>query len=83
MGLSKVANDLVITEGIAGVWFYHWALPDSFVSLCGARVMFTSIPANKWGCTHKNYHIPEWEAKWCSKCVQLSKDRKEEAHESQ
>lgn len=59
-----------ITEGVESVWRYHLSL-DHLASkgLCGARVMHTSIPLDRWGQTPPNYHIPE---KWCAECARLA-----------
>lgn len=63
--------ELVIKEGVAGVWFYHLTYADNYVSLCGQRVMNTSMQLDHWDCTPENYHIPE---KWCKKCESLRKE---------
>lgn len=56
----------VVTEGIAGTWFYHWSLPDRTErSLCGSSTMRTHVPAHAWG---KVSHIRE---RWCRPCAAI------------
>jgi len=52
----------VVKEGVEGMYRYHLAQRHLWVSLCGARVMQTSIPVSAWG---TKTHIGE---KWCSTC---------------
>ena len=61
-------DEFVVTECIWGTWHYHISKIDNFTSLCGVRVMRTSIPMSRWGLTPENYHIPE---SWCKKCKTL------------
>jgi hypothetical protein len=58
--------NLIVTEGISGMWFYHLSRDNEFTrSLCGVQTMRTSIPLERWGRTPKGYHIHE---KWCPRC---------------
>lgn len=57
-------NQLHVTEGIGGVWFYHLSLASTnATALCGARTMNTSIPLASWGVRG---HLNEG---WCAKCA--------------
>lgn len=63
----KLQQDLVITEGVASVYFYHLSEPErKTVSLCGAQTMHTSLPLSSWG--FKSKHIPEG---YCETCQTL------------
>ena len=55
-------NDLVVKEGVEGTYHYHLAPKHLWVSLCGRRVMQTSIPVSAWG---GKSHLNE---KWCEDC---------------
>ena len=55
-------NDLVVKEGVEGYYRYHLAQPHRYVSLCGARVMHTSIPVSQWGTKSR------LNEKWCDDC---------------
>lgn len=48
--MSKAGTGLHITEGVAGVWFYHLS-PAGINSkaLCGAQTMLTQLPLSAWG----------------------------------
>jgi hypothetical protein len=61
---KPVDNQLHVTEGIGGVWFYHLSLAaTNSTALCGAKTMHTSIPLASWGVRG---HLNEG---WCSKCA--------------
>jgi hypothetical protein len=55
--------DVVITEGIAGVWFYHLSQRGATTrSLCGAPTMPTMIPLSTWG------HSSHLRERYCRHC---------------
>lgn len=57
----------LITEGIEGCWNYHISRSDNENrSLCGRRVMNTSMTMDQWGI--KADHIPE---SFCQECKDL------------
>jgi len=62
----KTPCPLEVKEGVEGYYRYHLAAGPDFVSLCGARVMGTSIPRSAWG---SKSHLNE---KWCEKCKALA-----------
>ena len=66
--MSEEIEEVVVKEGVESYWNYHLAHPNCFTSLCGKKVMNTSIPLSAWDSTPKDYHIPE---SWCSKCAQI------------
>jgi len=62
-------GELIITEGISGVWHYHLSDPLHFTkSLCGKQTMKTSMPLSLWG--KKSPHIPET---YCVRCAERAK----------
>lgn len=64
---------LIITEGVSGVWFYHWSEPANFTrSLCGKWTMKTSLRPEHWGIRCGNERITY---KWCEECVNLARTR--------
>lgn len=60
--------NLEVTEGIAGMWHYHLRPRGELRALCGAAVMRTSVPLDRWNKKIPNYHIPE---SFCQKCNEL------------
>lgn len=63
--------DLVVTEGIVGYWHYHISDADKRLSraLCGADVMYTSIPLDAWGIPFGE-HFPKHPT-WCEDCAKF------------
>jgi len=60
-------NQLLVVEGVEGVFYYHLRVPGNRGALCGeSRVMQTSIPVDAWG--YKS-HLHE---RYCPKCSQLA-----------
>lgn len=59
------AGALEVTEGVAGVWHYHLRKVGQLRALCGAMVMRTSIPLERWNRKIPDYHLPE---SFCEKC---------------
>jgi len=65
-----------VTEGVESIWRYHISHKDNpHLSLCGKRVMSTSISLDNWG--HKVDHIPET---YCTRCKMDYDMRKPEQH---
>jgi len=60
---------LVVKEGVEGYYRYHLAEQSKYLSLCGKRVMNTSVPVRAWG---TRTHLGE---KWCDRCKQLENQR--------
>lgn len=53
-----------VTEGIAGTWYYHLSLvATNATALCGAKTMNTAIPLGTWGVRG---HLNE---RWCDACA--------------
>jgi hypothetical protein len=68
---QRVADELKITEGIAGLWHYH--LSDAskpYRGLCGAQVMHTAIMLQDWRVPFGE-HFPK-KPSWCAECERLS-----------
>lgn len=60
--------DLIITEGISGMWHYHLSREDNFTrGLCGAWVMRTAIPREGWMRATHGDHMPK-RMTWCKTC---------------
>jgi hypothetical protein len=60
-------DDIIITEGVSGYWFYHLSHIKTFTrSLCGELVMRTSLPLSEWG---KVGHLNE---RYCKKCAKIT-----------
>jgi len=60
-------DDLIVTEGVMGYWFYHISHKDTFTkALCGVNVMMSSLPLSEWGETG---HLNE---RYCQKCEKLA-----------
>jgi hypothetical protein len=58
---------LIVTEGIAGTWFYHLSEPKRFSrGLCMANTMRTAVPISAWG--HRS-HLNE---RYCKRCEGLA-----------
>jgi hypothetical protein len=56
-----------ITEGIAGLWHYHWSHDDAPTkALCGASVMATELPLTAWKVPFGE-HFPK-RPTYCEKC---------------
>jgi hypothetical protein len=65
--IHALDENLKISEGISGVYFYHLSTAKhSERSLCGRRTMPTSIPIKAWG--HYNGHLKE---RYCAECEKL------------
>ena len=61
-------EDLVVTEGIAGVWFYHLSHWKTYTtSLCGRDTMMSPVNLKNWGKSGSN--TPD---KWCKECEKLA-----------
>lgn len=67
-GPPKEFPEVRVVEGIHGTWHYHLATPGQYVSLCGTKVMNTSIPMSGWGRSGN----PELREHWCRKCESMS-----------
>jgi hypothetical protein len=58
-------DDFIITEGVAGVWTYHWSKADSWTrGLCGAQTMRTELKPDAWG---QQGHLGE---RYCRRCAE-------------
>lgn len=58
-------RDLIISEGIASVWFFHLSERQTPTrALCGAQTFATLIPLRTWG---QRGHLNE---RYCTKCVE-------------
>jgi hypothetical protein len=65
-------KEYIITEGVAGYWFYHISEKNKFTkSLCGKDTMRTSIPLEQWNIKGDG-HIPE---KYCKECERIYKEK--------
>lgn len=54
----------IITEGVAGVWHYHWSEADGWTfGLCGAQTMRTELKPESWG---QVGHLGE---RYCRRCA--------------
>jgi hypothetical protein len=67
--MKKVIPDnLVITEGIMGYWYYHLSKPENInQSLCGKQVMRTAMSNTDWGIN------TELKERYCSNCEKFIK----------
>jgi hypothetical protein len=64
-------NNLVVTEGISGLWHYHLSDRMNFTrGLCGAMTMKTAIEPADFGKPFGD-HLPK-RPTWCATCQQLS-----------
>ena len=60
-------DNLKITEGISGYWFYHFSHPETITkSLCGKQTMRTAMPLSSWGAIG---HLRE---RYCKECEKLA-----------
>jgi hypothetical protein len=60
-------SELLITEGVSGLWHYHLSKPDAKTrGLCGAWVMSTSIKQKDWKVPF-GAHFPK-RPTWCAEC---------------
>lgn len=65
-------NDLVITEGVSGLWHYHLSpVGKTTRALCGAQVMPTVIQRKDWRVPFGE-HFPK-RPTWCDKCEQAQR----------
>lgn len=63
-------TELVITEGVSGLWHYHISREDKKTrALCGAQTMHTSIQLKDWK-VQFGEHFPK-RPTWCSHCESL------------
>ena len=58
-----MVTKFIITEGVAGHWYYHISKECCFSrALCGAQTTHTYLPLTSWGIgTHLN-------ERYCKKC---------------
>ena len=65
-------KNLIITEGVQGIWYYHLSYPETFTkSLCDKNTMRTSVSIENWGISGLN--TPD---KWCSKCEHIANKKR-------
>lgn len=61
------APQLLVTEGVSGVWHYHLSLKEKhWRGLCDANTMLTSIPLDQWRQSGGD-HLPK-RYTYCDKC---------------
>jgi hypothetical protein len=67
-----MTTELIVTEGIVGMWHYHVSEKDKFSKgLCGAPTMKTSIPLKDWSIPFGE-HFPK-RPTWCKECDELKR----------
>jgi hypothetical protein len=63
-------DNLHITEGVAGIWFYHLSPAGTNTkALCGAKTMNTALPLSSWGFRG---HLNE---RYCDKCAAIGEQK--------
>ena len=65
MGNKGVKEELVVKEGVEGVWRFHIAELNKYIALCGMDVMNSNIKLEDWGILCGNFEI---HYKWCNEC---------------
>lgn len=64
---KKEQNELIVTEGVAGMWFYHLSKKETpNISLCGKQTMRTDFPIHEFPIKLAD-HIPHGNCKRCTK----------------
>lgn len=64
-------QQLIVTEGVSGVWHYHLSRPEKFTrGLCDAKTMQTAIDVADFGKSFGD-HFPK-RPTWCAQCKDLA-----------
>ena len=68
---EKVPEGFAVVEGVTGVWHYHLrrATATAGPALCGAQVMHTGLPYERWGVPFGE-HFPK-KPTWCAHCQRM------------
>ena len=70
---TAVTAQLVVTEGISGMWHYHLRHAATTTrALCGAQTMHTAIRLSDWKVPFGE-HFPK-RPTWCAKCEQVNQE---------
>jgi hypothetical protein len=60
-------QDLRVTEGVSGLWHYHFSKPGEYVGLCGTSVMNSGLKLADWKVAENPSHMPK-RATYCRTC---------------
>ena len=63
--MSPKKPAIEIAESVMGTWHYHLRKSGSNRALCGAQVMHSARPLERWNVKIPNHHIPE---SFCTEC---------------
>lgn len=66
--------DIEVAESVHGTWHYHLREAGSHRALCGASVMFCSMPLKRWNVKIPDFHLPQ---SFCSECDHLRQENRD------